>query len=292
MLLAAADTFRAAAIEQLEEWGRRADVDVIRQAAGADPAAVVFDAVQGGHRARQADVLLVDTAGRLHTKSNLMDELVKLKRVVARQVPGAPHEIADGAGGAHRPERARAGAAVPRGGGPDRPRAHQARRHRQGRHRGAHPPGARAADQAGRASASRSRTSSPSTRRPSSTRCSPTHERGDGRRRTTRRFDGGAALELAGAGPRPDLARIPMVGAVVVRDGAVVGRGLPRARRAPPTPRSRRWPRPARGRRGATLYVTLEPCNHQGRTPPCVEAILAAGVRRVVAAARPIPTRA
>jgi fused signal recognition particle receptor len=91
VVLAAADTFRAAAIEQLEEWGRRAGAPVIQQAAGADPAAVVFDAVKAA-TARGADVLLVDTAGRLHTKSNLMDELVKLKRVVSRQVPGAPHE--------------------------------------------------------------------------------------------------------------------------------------------------------------------------------------------------------
>ena len=89
--LAAADTFRAAAIEQLEEWGRRANVPVIRQGAGADPAAVVFDAVKGA-TARGTDVLLVDTAGRLHTKSNLMDELSKLKRVVERQLPGAPQE--------------------------------------------------------------------------------------------------------------------------------------------------------------------------------------------------------
>jgi fused signal recognition particle receptor len=91
VLLAAADTFRAAAIEQLEEWGRRADAPVIRQAAGADPAAVVFDAVKGA-AARGTDVLLVDTAGRLHTKSNLMDELSKLKRVIERQLPGAPQE--------------------------------------------------------------------------------------------------------------------------------------------------------------------------------------------------------
>ncbi len=91
VMLAAADTFRAAAIEQLEEWGRRAHVEVIRQAAGADPSAVVFDAVKAA-RARGVDVLLVDTAGRLHTKSNLMDELVKLKKVISRQIPGAPHE--------------------------------------------------------------------------------------------------------------------------------------------------------------------------------------------------------
>jgi fused signal recognition particle receptor len=91
VLLAAADTFRAAAVEQLEEWGRRAKVDVIRQGTGADPAAVLFDAVKAA-TARGVDVLLVDTAGRLHTKSNLMDELSKLKKVVSRQLPGAPHE--------------------------------------------------------------------------------------------------------------------------------------------------------------------------------------------------------
>jgi fused signal recognition particle receptor len=91
VLLAAADTFRAAAVEQLEEWGRRAQVDVIRQGPGADPAAVLFDAVKAA-TARGVDVLLVDTAGRLHTKANLMDELSKLKKVVSRQLPGAPHE--------------------------------------------------------------------------------------------------------------------------------------------------------------------------------------------------------
>jgi fused signal recognition particle receptor len=91
VLLAAADTFRAAAIEQLETWGERVGVDVIRQAPGSDPAAVVFDAVKAA-TARQADVLIVDTAGRLHTKSNLMSELAKLTRVIERQLPGAPHE--------------------------------------------------------------------------------------------------------------------------------------------------------------------------------------------------------
>jgi fused signal recognition particle receptor len=91
VLLAAADTFRAAAIEQLETWGARIGVDVIRQGAGSDPAAVVFDAVKAT-LARQADVLVIDTAGRLHTKTNLMDELAKLKRVIERQCPGGPHE--------------------------------------------------------------------------------------------------------------------------------------------------------------------------------------------------------
>jgi fused signal recognition particle receptor len=91
VLLAAADTFRAAAIEQLETWGQRIGVEVIRQASGSDPAAVVFDAVKAA-LARQADALVIDTAGRLHTKTNLMDELAKLKRVIERQYPGAPHE--------------------------------------------------------------------------------------------------------------------------------------------------------------------------------------------------------
>ncbi len=91
VLLAAADTFRAAAIEQLERWGERVGVEVIRQAPGSDPAAVVFDAVKAA-TARRADALIVDTAGRLHTKTNLMSELGKLKRVIERQLPGAPHE--------------------------------------------------------------------------------------------------------------------------------------------------------------------------------------------------------
>jgi fused signal recognition particle receptor len=91
VILAAADTFRAAAIEQLERWGERIQVEVIRQAAGSDPGAVVFDAVKAA-TARDLDVLIVDTAGRLHTKTNLMDELAKLRRVIERQLPGAPHE--------------------------------------------------------------------------------------------------------------------------------------------------------------------------------------------------------
>jgi len=91
VVLAAADTFRAAAIEQLEVWSGRVGVDLVRQASGSDPAAVVFDAVKAA-LARNADVLIIDTAGRLHTKTNLMDELAKLKRVIERQYPGAPHE--------------------------------------------------------------------------------------------------------------------------------------------------------------------------------------------------------
>jgi len=91
-LVVAADTFRAAAVEQLEIWARRAGVDLIRAREGADPAAVVFDGIASG-KARGRDPILVDTAGRLHTKVNLMNELDKIRRVAAREVVGAPHEV-------------------------------------------------------------------------------------------------------------------------------------------------------------------------------------------------------
>jgi fused signal recognition particle receptor len=91
-LICAADTFRAAAVEQLEIWATRAGVDIIRAKTGADPAAVVFDALAAG-KARHRDVVLVDTAGRLHTRINLMTELDKIRRVAAREVEGAPHEV-------------------------------------------------------------------------------------------------------------------------------------------------------------------------------------------------------
>jgi fused signal recognition particle receptor len=92
VLLCAADTFRAAAIEQLEVWGRRAGVEVIKQKSGADPSAVIFDALTAA-RSRNAGVVIVDTAGRLHTKSNLMAELDKMKRTAAKLIPGAPHDV-------------------------------------------------------------------------------------------------------------------------------------------------------------------------------------------------------
>ena len=91
-LLVAADTFRAAAIEQLEVWGKRIGADVIKHRQGADPSAVVFDGLAAA-KARGVDVMLIDTAGRLHTKVNLMDELKKMKRVLDREYPGAPHEV-------------------------------------------------------------------------------------------------------------------------------------------------------------------------------------------------------
>ncbi|MCM3746038.1 signal recognition particle-docking protein FtsY [Paenibacillus pasadenensis] len=92
VLLAAGDTFRAGAIEQLEVWGQRVGVDVIRQQAGSDPAAVMYDAVHAAKQ-RKVDVLLCDTAGRLQNKNNLMEELNKIFRVIQREIPGAPHEV-------------------------------------------------------------------------------------------------------------------------------------------------------------------------------------------------------
>jgi fused signal recognition particle receptor len=91
-LICAADTFRAAAVEQLEIWAGRAGVDMIRAREGADPAAVVFDAIASG-KAKGRDPILVDTAGRLHTRVNLMNELEKIRRVASREVPGAPQEV-------------------------------------------------------------------------------------------------------------------------------------------------------------------------------------------------------
>lgn len=91
-LLVAGDTFRAAATDQLQVWADRVGVDIIRQRHGADPAAVAFDGIVAA-KARAVDVVLIDTAGRLHTKSNLMDELRKVKRVIGQELPGAPHEV-------------------------------------------------------------------------------------------------------------------------------------------------------------------------------------------------------
>lgn len=92
VILAAGDTFRAAAIEQLEIWGQRAHAQIVKHKSGADPAAVAFDAIASA-RAKNADVVLIDTAGRLHTKINLMDELKKIKRVINREMPSAPQEV-------------------------------------------------------------------------------------------------------------------------------------------------------------------------------------------------------
>jgi len=92
VVIGAADTFRAAANEQLEIWAKRAGVDIVQQSHGSDPAAVAFDAINSAV-SKQSDVVIIDTAGRLHTKTNLMEELKKIKRVMDKRLPGAPHEV-------------------------------------------------------------------------------------------------------------------------------------------------------------------------------------------------------
>ncbi len=125
VLLCAADTFRAAAIEQLEVWGERTDTRVIRQNTGADPAAVMFDALQAA-KAAKTDYVIVDTAGRLQTKTNLMAELEKMRRTAARVIPDAPARSPARAGRNHRAKRSRAGAQIHRDIGRDGHRPHQA----------------------------------------------------------------------------------------------------------------------------------------------------------------------
>lgn len=109
VMLGAADTFRAAAIEQLEEWGRRADVPVVKQKIGSDPASVAYDTLQSA-LANDVDVVIIDTAGRLHNKKGLMDELTKVRNVMQKLVPDAPHEVLlvlDGSTGQNAFEQAR-----------------------------------------------------------------------------------------------------------------------------------------------------------------------------------------
>ena len=148
VLLAAGDTFRAAAGEQLAMWASRADADIVRGSEGGDPSSVVFDAVQRA-ASKGHDVVLADTAGRLHNKVNLIEELKKIRRVADRP-PGPGGRGPAGARRHHRPERADPGQGVPRGGGGLRGGPDQARRDGQGRDRGGHPARARTAGQAGR----------------------------------------------------------------------------------------------------------------------------------------------
>ena len=133
MIVAAADTFRAAAIEQLEVWCERAGVEMIIQKQGSDPAAVAFDAVKAGGRAQGGSTVLIDTAGRLQTKVNLMEELKKIARVAGRELPGAPHEILAGARCDHGAECAQPGENLRRSGTSDRRGSGETRQHRQGR---------------------------------------------------------------------------------------------------------------------------------------------------------------
>ena len=145
-LLAACDTFRAAAIEQIKLWGQRLKVEVIAGAYGADAASVAHDAVTAA-QSRKADYLFIDTAGRLHTKHNLMQELQKLHRVIGKQLPGAPHEVLLVLDAHDRHERAEPGARIQQGRAAHRPGRDQARRHEQRRHGGGDPEGTRPAHQ-------------------------------------------------------------------------------------------------------------------------------------------------
>ncbi len=185
VILAAADTFRAAAIDQLRIWADRAGTEMVAHAPGADPGAVVYDALDAAV-ARGADLVIADTAGRLHTKSNLMDELSKIRRIIDKRLPGAVPETLVRARCHHRPERPDAGGRLPRGRRPHRDRAHQARLDVQGRHRlrdrgrAPHPGPLRRRRGAGGGPASRS------TRTRSSRRSSPRRPSG-GRARSRRR---------------------------------------------------------------------------------------------------------
>ena len=146
VLLAAADTFRAAAIDQLQIWADRAGVDLVKHGEGSDPAAVVFDAINAG-KARGCDVVICDTAGRLHNKKNLMDELSKIARVIDREAPGSAKEVLlvlDATTGQNALNQAKA---VPGGSWPDRHHPDKARRYRPRRRGHRHQGGAEHPDQ-------------------------------------------------------------------------------------------------------------------------------------------------
>ena len=134
VLLGAADTYRAAATEQLEGWAERAGTEIVTGEPGSDPGAVAFETIARA-RAGGYDVVLIDTAGRLHNQEPLMAELEKVRRVIARQIEGAPHETLLVIDATHRPERAAPGRALRGGGRGRRDRADQARRQREGRGR-------------------------------------------------------------------------------------------------------------------------------------------------------------
>ena len=144
VLLCAADTFRAAAADQLEIWADRAGVEIVRSREGADPGAVLFDSLQAA-KARNVDVVFCDTAGRLHNKANLMQELSKLRKIIDRETPDAAKETAARARRDHGAERLAAGEGVPRDGGPDRHHSYEAGRNGEGRHLRRHRAGARRA---------------------------------------------------------------------------------------------------------------------------------------------------
>ena len=278
-LICAADTFRAAAVEQLEIWATRAGVDFIRARAGADPAAVVFDAIAAG-KARDRDVLLVDTAGRLHTRVNLMTELDKIRRIAAREVEGAPHEVLlvlDATVGQNGLAQAREFMAVAGVNGIVLTKL-------DGTAKG------------GIAVAIANDLKLP-------IRYVGVGEGIDDlipfapagvRRRALRG-------EVVGHGNLDDVAHMaralllaergrgrtspnPMVGAVVVDDeGVIVGRGA-HERAGGPHAEIVALADAGERARGATLYCTLEPCSHTGRTGPCAPRVVEAGIRRAVIA--------
>ena len=142
VILAAGDTYRAAAVEQLETWAERSGAQIVTAKPGTDSGAVAFDAISAAE-ARGIDVVIADTAGRLHTHGNLMDELAKVRRVIAKKLDGAPHETLITIDSTTGPERPAPGAGVLRGGRAQRRRADEARRHREGGHRARDRRGAR-----------------------------------------------------------------------------------------------------------------------------------------------------
>ena len=275
-LICAADTFRAAAVDQLQIWADRAGVDIVRAKEGSDPAAVVFDAMTAA-KSRSSDVVLVDTAGRLHTRTNLMNELDKIRRVASREIPGAPHEVLlvlDATVGQNGLAQAReftnvagvTGIVLTKLDGTAKGGIAVAIAHDLKlpiRYVGV--------GEGGRRSAA---VLSAGIRRrdlPGKMVTDADHMR--------------RALFHARRGEGVTTPN-PMVGAVVVTpDGVVVGYGRhPRAGEA----HAEVFALDEAGERarGATLYVTLEPCCHFGRTGPCTRRIIAAGIRRVVAAMR------
>ncbi|MGC4048557.1 MAG: signal recognition particle-docking protein FtsY [Paludibaculum sp.] len=268
VLMCAADTFRAAAIEQLEVWGQRTKSEIIRQSQGADPSAVVFDALQAA-KARKNYILLVDTAGRLHTKSNLMTELEKMRRTAGRVIPDAPHEVwlvLDATTGQNGLEQARkfteslgvTGIILTKLDGTAKGGIVVAIT------RELNLPIRYVGDEA-----KRRKTCCRSIRKSSSNPYSK-NERSI-YARSARPARQGRAL----ATPNP------MVGAVFVSEDEVVGHGCHTyagLQHAEVIALSHAGDRA----RGATLYINLEPCSHQGRTPPCVDALIQAKIARVV----------
>ena len=276
VLLCAADTFRAAAIEQLEVWSQRSDVQLIKTRQGGDPSAALFDALTAG-KARGAQIVIVDTAGRLHTKSDLMKELDKMRRTAEKLVPNAPHQtllVMDATTGQNGLQQARLFTEAARVTGIVLTKAG---RHGEGRHRGG--------DRTRVGAAGAIRGCWREDRRHSAIRsCSI---RGVATGLITEADLGWMRRALmlareAAAFASPN----PTVGCVLVREGIVLGEGAHHYDELDHAEIVALKQAGAGGLdvRGATAYVTLEPCSHYGRTGPCADALLAAGVARCVVA--------